>query len=145
MKKYVYFILIGAIVLLSGCGAKGPQFSTFKKPTKDMGIVYIYRPSNMQGAVLSHTIKDKESDKLIGELKNGGYIYKEMKPGIKTIQHRSGSGVLAKNTIKISKNKIVCLKNYFTMYNMYEGKFFLEKVNDDICMHEIKDTKASFN
>ncbi len=64
--------IVGALALLSSCGAGGAKFSGLEKPTDKLAQVYLYRPSAiMQSGNYPDITLDS---KAIGQLKTGGYL-----------------------------------------------------------------------
>ena len=135
MKKYVYIgVLLGIVSSISGCSASGKAFTKFKTPTKDKGLVYVYRPELFTGTVVHYSVYNKETDKPVGVLYNKSYFSKSLPVGKYTLKTATNE-----IDITIDKNKIVCLKSYINMVSMvtYYTKFELEKIPLNICEKEI--------
>lgn len=75
--------MVGVILSIgiAGCAATGDQFGDFSQPAKNEGILYVYRPSNFRRGGVKYTVYDVTNNKVIGTLRNGGYIRYETKPG----------------------------------------------------------------
>jgi hypothetical protein len=46
-----------SVLLFTGCGAKGQQFTEFAKPKPNEGLVYVYRPKSLVGGGVYYDIK----------------------------------------------------------------------------------------
>jgi hypothetical protein len=72
-------MIVLLFALLAGCSAGGKQFSGLEKPATASAQVYVYRPSAL---LQSGIFPDIEIDsKLVGKLKNGGYLRFQVEPG----------------------------------------------------------------
>ncbi|HKI62458.1 MAG TPA: DUF2846 domain-containing protein [Mariprofundaceae bacterium] len=79
MQWIRYVLWSSALVLLASCSAGGKQFAGVEKPDSSYAQVYIYRPAAF---AQSGIFPDIEMDsKLVGKLKNGGYLSAKVKPG----------------------------------------------------------------
>ncbi len=135
------FIGITLVVGFTGCGAKGKQFSGFKTPSEGKGIVYVYRPSSFVGAGVYYDVKNKtNNDEVIGTLRNGGFISKEMTPGKKIIWAKTEATSTV--TVDVKENDIVCVQGSVNM-GLLVGRPDLKNVDKSVCEIEIKDTKES--
>ena len=79
------------LVLLAGCAANGPKYTNSIDISKEKGNLYIYRPyALLSGGLSANVFVD---DKLMGTLKNGGYIKLSLTSGGHSIrvgkQHKS--------------------------------------------------------
>jgi len=81
---FLPFLAILAIGL-TGCGATGAKFQGFTKPQANKALVYIYRPAAFSAAGVNYTAYDVTNKKVIGAVRNGGYIKYNVKPGKITI------------------------------------------------------------
>lgn len=71
------------LALLTGCSAGGKQFAGIEAPATGFAKVYIYRPSAF---IQSGIYPDIELDsKLVGKLKNGGFLALQVSPGEHTL------------------------------------------------------------
>jgi hypothetical protein len=168
--RTVIKVLMGVVIaaLFSGCGATGKQFNGFVKPADNNGIVYIYRPSNLEVAALDQIVYDVTNNRAIGQLANNGYITYKTKPGNITIAISANPGaghsmvkLLLFNsstldvaqaidpsdkpkrvfTINVKPNKITCLRwSASTISDIPNGI-----VNNETCKNEIIHTKLSIN
>lgn len=136
------FLLI-PILIFTGCGAKGKQFSGFQVPEEGKGMVYIYRPSSFVGGGVYYDIKNQNNnDEVIGTLRNGGYIAKQMTPGEKTLWAKTES--TAQVVVNVKENDFVCVKGGVGI-GFLVGRPQLNNVDKSICEVEIKDTQESFD
>ena len=85
-------LVVGGILLLSGCSAKGPKFQSFEKPKNpNNGMLYIYRKAQLVGDVLTYSVI--AGNYYMGNMKINGYSNKEIPAGIikiyaSTIHHQ---------------------------------------------------------
>lgn len=136
-------LLILPIIIFTGCGAKGKQFSGFSVPSKGKGMVYIYRPSSFLGAGVYYDVKNENNNnEIIGTLRNGGYISKELTPGQKVIWAKTES--TSKVMVNVIENDFVCVKGSVGI-GFVVGRPKLQNVDKSICEAEIKDTQESSN
>ncbi len=146
MKINLSLITTGIIGLtltlgFTGCGAKGKQFSGFKTPEKGKGMVYVYRPSSFVGSAIYYDIKNKNNnDEVIGTLRNGGFISKQMLPGKKTLWAKTESEAMVEVVVK--ENEILCVKGGVNM-GFLMGRPALKNVDKSTCEVEIKETNES--
>ena len=138
-------VIVGAILIVgfSGCSAKGKQFSGFKTPEKGKGMVYVYRPSGFIGGGVYYDVKNQtNNDNIIGTLRNGGFIYKEMTPGKKILWAKTE----AKHEVPVNvkENEIACIKGGVG-FGIIVGRPELINVDKSICEVEIKETHASID
>jgi predicted small lipoprotein YifL len=134
-------ILIG----LSGCGAKGPQFTTFEKPREGKSLIYIYRNGNFFGGGVQPQIHktDLESkfSEDIGKIEPSGYIKTEADSG-KSYEIWAKTEVT--NSVKLNsiENKVYCIQHYITP-GFFVGHPQFELQDLEKCETEIKKTKLS--
>ncbi len=134
-------LALGLVIGFTGCGAKGKQFSGFKIPEKGKGMVYVYRPSSFVGGAVYYDVKNKNnSDEVIGTLRNGGFISKEMTPGPKTLWAKTESTSTVPVIVK--ENEVVCVKGTVNM-GFLVGRPQLDNIDNTTCQTEIKMTKES--
>ena len=132
---------LSLVIGLTGCGAKGKQFSGFKTPEKGKGIVYVYRPSSFIGGGVYYEVKNKNNnDEVIGTLRNGGFISKQMLPGQKVLWAKTESTTTVPVTVKA--NEIVCVKGPVGM-GFLVGRPDLKNIDKQTCKLEIKETQES--
>lgn len=144
MKMYLQ-VLIGvfALLLLTGCGAKGPKFVGIEKPQKNQGLVYIYRPSSLMGAAVSydmHARKSDINDKVIGNLSNGTYIKYITEPN--EIEFWGKTESTSSVTIDVEANKMYCIKGGVGI-GFFVGRPHLTIVDNKLCLEEIKSTNLN--
>ncbi len=135
--------IIGATLVIgfTGCGAKGKQFSGFKTPEKGKGMVYVYRPSSFIGGGVYYDVKNQNNnDEVIGTLRNGGFISKEMTPGKKTLWAKTEATSTV--PVEVKANEIVCVKGGVG-FGFLAGRPDLKNVDKSTCELEIKDTQES--
>lgn len=133
------FLGLFASLVLTGCGAKGKQFTEFEKPSEGKGMVYVYRPSSFVGSGVYYDVKNDENT-LVGTLRNGGFIFKEMEPGERTLSAKTEATETVQVVVK--QNEIVCIRGGVRM-GVLVGRPDLNTVSFNQCESEIKDTKAS--
>ncbi|UFS61834.1 DUF2846 domain-containing protein [Sulfurimonas sp. HSL-3221] len=136
-------LALGTAIIMSGCGAKGPTFSKIEKPEKDMGLVYIYRPSSFIGGGIYydiHVTDQDGNDKVIGTLRNGGYFQYTSQPGEKEFWAKTEAK--SSVTIDIEPNKMYCIKGEVGI-GFIAGRPHLTVVDNKLCEEEIKDTQLS--
>lgn len=126
--------------LLAACGATGTQFSALEAPSEGQSKLYVYRSPSFKGAAIHYDVYAGEQK--IGNIRNGGYISKELAPGdyeiwAKTEARRSV-------TIPLRANEIQCVKASVG-FGAFVGRPKLESVSLDQCKAEITATKASLN
>jgi len=135
--------IIGVTLALgfTGCGAKGKQFTGFKTPTEGKGMVYVYRPSSFIGGGVYYDVKNKNNDdEVIGTLRNGGFISKEMTPGKKILWAKTEATSTV--AVDVKENDIVCIQGTVNM-GLLVGRPDLKNVDKAVCEIEIKDTQES--
>ncbi|MCD4757821.1 MAG: DUF2846 domain-containing protein [Arcobacteraceae bacterium] len=135
--------IIGVTLALgfTGCGAKGKQFMGFKTPTEGKGMVYVYRPSSFIGGGVYYDVKNKNNDdEVIGTLRNGGFISKEMTPGKKILWAKTEATSTV--AVYVKENDIVCIQGTVNM-GLLVGRPDLKNVDKAVCEIEIKDTQES--
>lgn len=135
---------IAAILFLSGCTAKGPQFSTFEKPKPGEANLYIYRKAILFGDGLRPDIhktdmSTKEED-ILAPLQPNGYIVEMLKPG----EYEIWGKTEAKNEVifKVEADQIYCIQHYVTP-GFFIGHPQFELQDLSICEPEIRKTKLS--
>ena len=152
MKSIGLILTVALSLGLSGCGAKGPMFTSFEKPMKQHSIIYIYRPFGLLGAARDVEVFDNSLNQHIGTLSNSGYLEYVTNKGKHIISlNQKFMGYLdpvvqAKYTennytqsitVDIDINELVCIRmNYF-------GSKAMELVDSKTCFKEIKETSLS--
>lgn len=140
----VLVVSISATFVFTGCGAKGEKFGSFKIPSENNSMVYVYRPSSFIGGGVYydvHTNDDNNKDEIIGTLRNGGFIEKEITP-------KENTEIWAKTESKASvsldmkPNETYCIKGGVGI-GFLVGRPNLEIVDKTLCEKEIIDTQRS--
>jgi hypothetical protein len=67
------------LLVLFGCGATGPKFTSFNNPESNQGVIYVYRPSAFVNGGMAPTVYLNEQEK--PKLRNGGYQVYNLPPG----------------------------------------------------------------
>jgi hypothetical protein len=143
-KKLITIALTGAAILaMSGCSAKGPQFNGFKEPAKGTSNVYVYRTSYFGAAVtpdIHKTNLKTNKDEIIGSIKPNGYIMTTITPGM----HKFWAKTEAQNEVDLTANpsKIYCIEHYIT-FGFVVGHPQFKIVDMEKCKKEIVETKLS--
>ncbi len=143
-RRLLTLVLTGsAIMIMSGCSAKGPRFNGFKEPAKGTSNVYIYRTSSMGAGVtpdIHKTNLKNNKDEIIGSIKPNGYIMTTITPGM----YKFWAKTEAENEVKLEAdpNKIYCIEHYISM-GFVVGHPQFKIVDMEKCKKEIKDTKLS--
>ena len=143
LNKTTLFLGACAAVLLSGCGAKGEQFKGFQNPSANNAMVYVYRPSKGVGGGVHYNAyaNDGVADKLIGDIKNGGYANAEI-PANKEVEIWAKTESKASVTIDTQDGETYCIKAGVGM-GFFVGRPKLEKVDRQTCEAEIVNTKLA--
>ena len=145
MKRKIVSLAVAsvAILVMSGCSAKGPHFNGFKQPESGKSNVYIYRTSHWglsNTPDIHQTNLTTKQDKIIGNIKPNGYMMTTITPGM----YKFWAETEAKNEVnlKANPNKIYCIEHYLTIgFILNHPQFKL--VDMQKCKEEIKETKLS--
>jgi hypothetical protein len=132
-----------AVLVISGCSAKGPQFNGFKEPANGQSNVYLYRTSYLGAGVTPDIHKTNEAngqDEIIGSLKPNGYIMTTITQGM----HKFWAKTEAQNEVDLQAdpNKIYCIEHYISV-GFFVGHPQFEIVDMEKCKKEIIETKLS--
>lgn len=130
--------LVLGTIFFSGCASSTVPFTEFKKPNNNESVLYIYRPSKFVAGGMDYTLTNKTTNEELGELENGTYLEKTVKPGKIVIY---GKYNFLKNNeieIDIEPNKVTCIKSYIGGF-IQNVQF--EKVDLETCKKEILETK----
>lgn len=146
-KKNVGLLIvtISATFIFTGCGAKGEKFGSFKLPSENKSMLYVYRPSSFMGGGVYYDIhtNDNNKDEIIGTLRNGGFIEKEITPTENTeIWAKTESK--ASVSIDMKPNETYCVKGGVGI-GFLVGRPNLEIVDKALCEKEIVNTERSFD
>lgn len=142
-KIQISALSLGAMAILSGCAASGPQFVDFEKPKQGNSKVYVYRTSGLGGAVVPsvhQTNLGTNEDKIIGEVKPSGYISTEIQPG----KYQIWAKTEAKNEVYIDAkaDEIYCVEHYIS-FGFFIGHPQFKLIPIEQCKLDIKTTKLS--
>lgn len=73
----------GLVLLVSGCGATGPQYTALQPSRPTAGILYVYRPASFVNGAISPGIS--VDGKEYAALPSGGYMAFELEKGYHTV------------------------------------------------------------
>ncbi len=134
---------IGATFVFTGCGAKGEKFGNFKLPSENKSILYVYRPSSFVGGGVYYDIHASynNKDEIIGTLRNGGFIEKEMTP-TENIKIWAKTESKSSLSLDMKPNETYCIKSELKI-GFLVGKPNLEIVDRALCEKEIVETQRS--
>ncbi len=140
-------LLIGSIsatFVFTGCGAKGEKFGSFKTPSENNSMLYVYRPSSFVGAGVYYDIhtNNNKKDEIIGTLRNGGFIEKEITPN-ENLEVWAKTEAKSSVSFDIKPNETYCVKGGVGV-GLLVGRPNLEIVDKALCEKEIIDTQKSF-
>ncbi len=145
-NKKSLVILIGSIsatFVFTGCGAKGEKFGSFKLPSENKSMLYVYRPSSFVGAGISYDIhtNGNNKDEILGTLRNGGFIEKEIIP-TERIEIWAKTESKASVSLDIKPNETYCVKGGVEM-GLLVGRPNLGIIDKTLCEKEMIDTQRS--
>tara|TARA_B100001063_G_scaffold223224_1_gene230278 strand:+ start:1110 stop:1562 length:453 start_codon:yes stop_codon:yes gene_type:complete len=134
---------LGATFIFTGCGAKGEKFGNFKMPSENKSMLYVYRPSSFVGGGVYYDIhaNDNNKDEVIGTLRNGGFIEKEMAP-TENVEIWAKTESKASVSLDMKPNQTYCVKGGVGI-GFLVGRPNLEIVDKTLCEKEIIDTQRS--
>lgn len=134
---------ISATFVFTGCGAKGEKFGSFKTPSENNSMLYVYRPSSFVGGGVYYDIhtNDNSKDEIIGTLRNGGFIEKEITP-TENLEVWAKTEAKASVSLDIKPNETYCVKGGVGI-GFLVGRPNLEIVDKTLCEKEIIDTQKS--
>ena len=143
LNKYSIFLAVSTAIILSGCGAKGAKVAGFQEPSNGNAMVYVYRPSNFVGSVVSYDVhaNDGSGDKLIGKISNGAYANTEV-PADKEVEIWGKTEAKSSVTIDTESNRTYCIKAGVGI-GFFVGRPHLKQVDMQTCEKEI--TKTSLD
>jgi hypothetical protein len=145
-KRLITLALTGsALILMSGCSAKGPQFTTFSKAsTNNESIVYFFRPDSIINSLRTTGVFEIDSpdinykkniwgSKTIGKLRNNSFFKYKFNPG----KHKFTDNMF-KSPIEINlkPNDFTCVKVKMGLF-MFNS---ISEVDKYTCEKEIKST-----
>lgn len=136
---------LGATFVFTGCGAKGEKFGNFKMPSENKSMLYVYRPSSFVGGGVYYDIhaNDNNKDEVIGTLRNGGFIEKEIAP-TENVEIWAKTESKASVSLDMKPNETYCVKGGVGI-GFLVGRPNLEIVDRALCEKEIIDTQRSFD
>lgn len=142
-------VSIVSILFLNGCSsAKGPQFTEYKKPQENHGMLYVYRSSILKGSAIDYNIYIKNNtmkNYLAGELVNGSYLEVDLPIGeskILMITQRLVERTKALQ-IDIKNGEVLCVKGGEDEEGFTPGTTILKIVDMAKCKSEIVKTKRA--
>lgn len=141
IKMIMMGLPISALLLFSGCGAKGPQFTEFAKPQDNRGMVYIYRPTSFMGAGVyydMHATNTTMPDFTAGTLRNGGYVQMDLPIGESEIWGKTEAK--SSVTLDIKNGETYCIRGGVGV-GFFVGRPHLEIVDMATCKGEIVETQ----
>lgn len=148
MSRVSIFGFVTAFVIisfLSGCGAMtGRQFTEFKAPKPEQGLVYVYRPSGIMGVGVSYPIHVTNSSTpgyIAGNLVNGGYVTTYVPVGENEIWAKTESK--SSITLDVKEGETYCVRGSVGI-GFVVGRPNLEIVDMATCKAEIINTKLTY-
>lgn len=129
-----------SVLLFTGCGAKGQQFTEFAKPKPNQGLVYVYRPKSLVGGGVYydiHVTNETTPDFIAGELVNGSYIEIDVPTGESEIWGKAEAK--SSVTVDIDEGDIQCVKGGVGI-GFIVGRPNLQIVDMETCKAEIIET-----
>lgn len=128
-----------AALMLSACAATGTQFDSFKQPSEGQAMLYVYRPKAFVGG--GTHFKVAANDTVIGRLRNGGYVEKELPPG----EYDVWAQTEAKRStlVELKPNETRCVRASIDM-GVWVGRPHFETVSLNECKKGIQGLKQSF-
>jgi hypothetical protein len=146
LKFITVGLSIGAILLFSGCSAKGQKFVEFKKPQENYRMLYVYRPSFTLLNMLDYKIFISNSTMhnfMVGELINGGYVEINLPTGENKIRFAAedpffGGSYSSTKVLDLKNEETYCVKVGIPAIG---GRPSFELVDMATCKSEIIATK----
>ena len=89
MNIRILSIMLGFLLILSGCSATGERFSQVNEFPKEASTLYIFRESKFFNSAYCPAMY--LNDEKIGCLKNGGYIRHKLQPGLHLLEVRKSA------------------------------------------------------
>lgn len=146
-KKSLLLLIatLGVTFTFTGCGAKGEKFGNFKLPSENKSMLYVYRPTSFVGGGVYYDIhvNDNNKDEIIGTLRNGGFIEKEM-TSTENIEIWAKTESKASVSLDLKPNETYCIKGGVGI-GFLVGRPNLEIVDKTLCEKEIIETQKSNN
>ncbi|MGF6148032.1 Protein of uncharacterised function (DUF2846) [Kingella potus] len=128
-----------AALMLSACAATGTQFDSFKQPSEGQSMLYVYRPKAFVGGGVH--FKVAANDTVIGRLRNGGYLEKELPPGEYDIWAQTEAK--RSTLVELKPDETRCVRAGVDM-GVWVGRPRLETVSLNECEKGIRNLKQSF-
>ena len=143
MRKFLLLAVMAAFFV--GCGAKGPQFTTFKQAESGKSLLYVYRGSGFigGGAYYNVHLKTSNSDIVMGELRNGGYLETTLEPN-QEVEIWAKTEAKASLLLTPAPNETYCVRGGVGI-GFFVGRPKLELVSLATCKEEISKTNLSIN
>ena len=141
MKKALIGGAVLAVLVFTGCGAKGAPFAGFTQPKENRGMIYIYRPTAFIGGGVYydiHVTTPTMGDFVVGELLNGGYIGVDVPTGQNEIWGETEAK--ASVTLTVQNGDTHCIRGGIGM-GILVGRPRLEVVDLETCKAEIVNTQ----
>lgn len=135
MKSLSVFLVA---LTLSACAATGTQFDSFKQPSEGQSMIYVYRPKAFIGGGVH--FKVAANDTIIGRLRNGGYVEKELPPGEYDIWAQTEAK--RSTLLELKPNETRCVRAGVNM-GMWVGRPYFETVSLNECKKGIQGLKHS--
>jgi hypothetical protein len=114
-------------------------------PSENKSMLYVYRPSSFVGGGVYYDIhaNDNNKDEVIGTLRNGGFIEKEIAP-TENVEIWAKTESKASVSLDMKPNETYCVKGGVGI-GFLVGRPNLEIVDRALCEKEIIDTQRSFD
>ena len=142
MKKNLQLQLCTGLLLgtmfFSGCKSSTAQISELKIPQNNESVLYIYRPSKFVAGGMDYTLSNKTTNEELGELQNGTYLEKTVKPGKMVVYGKYNFLKDNEIELELEPNKVTCIKSYI---GGFIQNIQFEKVDLETCKKEIVETK----
>ena len=114
------------------------QSKEFKVPQNNESVLYIYRPSKFVAGAMDYTLSNKTTNEELGELQNGTYLEKTVKPGKMVVYGKYNFLKDNEIELELEPNKVTCIKSYI---GGFIQNIQFEKVDFETCKKEIVETK----
>lgn len=116
--KVVSFVLI---LLLTACGASGPQFKAAPPASKYDVLIYVYRPNTMIGIINFDVPFIHLDGNLLTRIRIGGYLARRVAPGRHTLS--TTESLFGRDTGKVRGETIFEAGPGATVYLRYTEHF----------------------
>ena len=129
--------ILPVLLLLGGCAAKGPIYSSAESVPTGKALVYIYRSPSFLGGGIFYDIHDGEQ-KVVTTLRNGGYYPYIRDPGEVEIWGKTESR--SSVTLDLKSGDVKYVKGTVGV-GFLVGRPSLTVVGNDVGAAEIKECK----